>query len=402
VSGSSMFPEKDKLYYILAFLSSNVAFLFLSILAPTVNFQIGNIGDLPLIIDENRKEIIEILAKKNIKLSIEDWDNFETSWDFKVHPILKYLTNNKLISSSFEKLEEESENKYNLLKSNEEKINQEFIEIYNIKNDLTHEVSSTDLTLNKSEINREIKSFISYFIGCLFGRYSLDNEGLQFTGGAFNPSNYSKFLPDDDNIIPVLDTDYFEDDIVTRFIEFLKIAFGSDTLEENLSFIASNLGKKGKSNRDIIRNYFLTDFYKNHAKTYKKTPIYWLFSSGKNNGFKALIYMHRYTPDLVARVRTDYLHKTQKAMEISIENCDSIINNSSNNKEIANATKEKNKLLKQLEETRKYDEVLAHIANEKIELDLDDGVKINYEKFQNIEITTDGEKIKKVNLLEKI
>jgi hypothetical protein len=402
VSGSSMFPEKETMYYILAFLSSKIAFLFLSILAPTVNFQIGNIGDLPLIKNENKKEEIETCAKENIKLSKSDWDNFETSWGFKKHPLLNHVSHDKLIYSSYLKWEAESEKRYNLLKKNEESINKYFIDIYGLYNELTPDVSNTDITLKKANISREVVSLISYFVGNMLGRFSLDKDGLIYSGGEWESSEYQKFIPDEDNIVPILDTEYFEDDIVNRFIEFLKISFNEETLEENLAFIATNLNTKGKTNREIIRNYFLNNFYKNHVRMYKKTPIYWLFSSGKNNAFKALIYMHRYSSDLVARVRTDYLHKTQKAIEIAIESRENIIQNSSNNKEISKANKEKNKLLKQLEEIREYDEALSHIANQQIEIDLDNGVKVNYDKFQSVEIVTGSGKVKKINLLEKI
>ena len=248
----------------------------------------------------------------------------------------------------------------------------------------------------------DMKSFISYAIGCMFGRYSLDNEGLQFAGRNFDLSNYHKFIPDDDNIIPVLDSEYFEDDIVGRLVEFVKTCFGEETLEENLDFIANALTKNKKSPREKIREYLLKNFFNDHKKLYKKTPFYWQFSSGKQNGFNCLVYMHRYEPSLVARIRTDYLHKTQKAIEQAISNCDNIIDNSSSNTEIARATKDKTKLQKQLQETQEYDEALAHIANQNIEIDLDDGVKVNYAKFQNVEVSREGKKSKKINLLKKI
>ena len=236
----------------------------------------------------------------------------------------------------------------------------------------------------------------------MLGRYSLDNEGIAFAGGEFNLNNYSKFIPDDDNVIPVLDTGYFEDDIVGRFVEFVKTCFDEESLEKNLDFIAEGLKNKGNTSREVIRNYFLNDFYKDHIKTYQKCPIYWQFDSGKENGFKCLVYLHRYEHNLVARVRTDYLHKTQKKIEESVANCDNIIEGSSNKSEITKATKLKNKLIKQLTEIKTYDEALAHIASQNIEIDLDDGVKVNYAKFQNVELHTEGQKNKKINLLKKI
>ena len=199
-----------------------------------------------------------------------------------------------------------------------------------------------------------------------------------------------------------MDSEYFEDDIVGRFVEFVKICFGEETLEENLDFIAGALSKSNKSSREKIRDYLLKNFFNDHKKTYKKCPIYWQFTSGKQNGFNCLVYMHRYEPSLVAKIRTDYLHKTQKAIEQAISNCDNIINHSSSNTEINKATKDKNRLQKQLQETQEYDEALAHIANQNIEIDLDDGVKVNYAKFQNVEVSREGKKTKKINLLKKL
>ena len=234
----------------------------------------------------------------------------------------------------------------------------------------------------------------------MFGRYSLDHDGLQFAGGEFDLENYHKFKPDDDNIIPVLDTAYFDDDIVGYFTKFIETCFGEETLEENLDYIASVLSESNKPSREIIRDYFLKNFFNNHKKTYKKCPVYWQFSSGKQNGFNCLVYMHRYEPSLVARIRTDYLHKTQKAIEQRISDNDNIINNSTSKQEVTIATKEKTKLQKQLKETQEYDEVLAHIANQNIEIDLDDGVKVNYAKFQNVKISKEGSKTEKRNLLK--
>ena len=240
----------------------------------------------------------------------------------------------------------------------------------------------------------------------MFGRYSLDNKGLQFAGGTFDINNYSKFVPDDDNIIPVLDTEYFDDDIVGRFVEFVKICFGEENLEENLNFIANALNDSNKSSRDIIRDYFLNDFFNDHVKRYSKPrnncAIYWMFSSGKNNAFNCLIYMHRYEPNIIARIRTDYLHKTQKAIEQNLYHCDNIIANSKNKSEVSSATKDKSKYIKQLDEIKLYDEALRHMATQNIEIDLDDGVKDNYKKFQKIEISIEGEKPKKINLLKNI
>ena len=388
------------LCYILGFLNSKVASFYLKILAPTIDFQVHNIKDIPIIIDKSKKNYIESLVKENLEISKNDWDNQETSINFECNPLLIY--NTPLIKDSFDCLEKDLKYNFSRIKENEENLNKFFIELYGLENELSYQVDSKDITLKKINKVEIIKSFISYAVGCMFGRYSLDNKGLQFAGGEFNINNYHKFIPDDDNILPVLDSEYFEDDIVGRFIEFVKSCFGEEHLEENLEFIASTLYKNKKPSREKIRDYLLKNFFVDHKTTYKKCPIYWQFSSGKENGFNCLIYMHRYEPSLVARIRTDYLHKTQKAIEQAIANCDNIINHSTSNVEITKATNDKNKLQKQLKETQEYDEALAHIANQNIEIDLDDGVKINFTKFQNVEVSKEGKKSKTINLLKKL
>ena len=396
--GPSIINLNENLLYCMGFLNSKVANYYLKVLNPTINILSYNLNSLPVLIDTKNKKTIEDITFKNIKIVEENWNSFETSYEFKKHPL---INGEKLIKKSFEKWNKYTLNRFNELKQNENLLNKLFISMYGFE-DLNYESSSDEITLQLSNYEIDIKSFISYAVGCMFGRYSLDKEGLQFAGGEFNINTYNKFIPDDDNIIPILDTVYFEDDIVGRFVEFVKVCFGEDYLEENLDFIANALAKNKKSSREKIRDYFLKNFFNDHKKTYKKRPIYWQFSSGKENGFNCLVYMHRYEPSLVARIRTDYLHKTQKAIEQAIANCENIIENSSSNTEITKATKDKAKLQKQLKETIEYDEALAHIANQIIEIDLDDGVKVNYAKFQNVEVAKDGKKSKTVNLLRKI
>ena len=396
--GPSICYLNQNLYYVLGFLNSELAKYYLNILNPTIAVQAKDIKSLPIIINNKYKDELDKLVIENVEILKIDYDNFETSFEFQVHPLLNI---SNYLSESYNLIKEQQSNLLNILFLNETKINELFLEIYNLT-DFNYNIDKNDFGLDSFELDQTIKSFISYAVGCMFGRYSLDEEGLQFAGGEFNINNYSKFIPDDDNIIPVLDTEYFNDDIVGRFVEFVKVCFGEETLEENLDFIAGALKKKGKTSREIIRNYFLTDFFKDHAQTYKKTPIYWQFDSGKQNAFKCLIYMHRYEPGLVARVRTDYLHKTQKAIEQNLAQCESIIANSSNKSEVSKATKDKSKYIKQLDEIKVYDEALAHIANQRIEIDLDDGVKVNHAKFQNVEISKEGQKAKKINLLKKI
>lgn len=394
-AGPCIFTKPENLIYILGFLCSNVTEYILNILNPTMNINIENIKKLPIGEIESDKHLLNLISS-NIEISKEDWDSYEISYDFKKHPL---LSKSYLIKNSFQTWSKIKKQNEITLKNNEIKINKYFIQKFNLTDLINSNPSNTLISLNYKE---DIKSFISYAVGCMFGRYSLDNEGLQFAGGNFNINNYHKFIPDDDNIIPVLDSEYFEDDIVGRFVEFVKTCFGEEHLEENLDFIANALAKNKKPSREKIRDYLLKNFFNDHKKTYKKCPIYWQFSSGKHNGFNCLVYMHRYEPSLVARIRTDYLHKTQKAIEQAIANCDNIINHSSSKQEVVKATKDKAKLQKQLKETQEYDEALSHIANQNIEIDLDDGVKVNYAKFQNVQVSREGKKSKKINLLKKL
>ena len=319
----------------------------------------------------------------------------------------------KLISDKYEQWKEECEQRFLKLKENEEELNRIFIDIYGLNDELTPDVVDKDITVHRvydskddvpesmkgsnyvRTLHDEIVSLVSYAVGCMFGRYSLDVDGLAYAGGEWDGSKYKTFIPDADNCIPITDEEYFEDDIVGLFCAWLKKVYGEDTLEENLDFIANALGNKGKTSREVIRNYFLTDFIKDHIKTYQKRPIYWLFDSGKQNGFKALVYMHRWNADTIGNVRVEYLHRIQRVYEKEITRMQEIIDNSHDNKEISNATKRKEKLQKQIKETKDYDAKIAHLALSRIDIDLDDGVKVNYEKVQ----TADG---KKMQILAKI
>ena len=398
---SVLMNDDSNIFYNFGILLSNFTLRIISALNSTMTFQVGDLNKVPINMNNHEKENIEKLVKSCIYISKEEWDEFELSWDFKNHYAIKFSQDS--FENTFFKYMDFKNNQYNKLKKNEFILNNLINKIYNIT-DIQDSVVSikNEITLTKIHLEEFVKSFISYAVGCMFGRYSLDNEGLQFAGGEFNINNYSKFIPDDDNIIPVLDSEYFEDDIVNRFVEFVKTCFGEETLEENLDFIANALSKNKKPSREKIRDYLLKNFFNDHKKTYKKCPIYWQFSSGKENGFNCLVYMHRYEPSLVARIRTDYLHKTQKAIEQAIANCDNIINHSSSKQEVVKATKDKAKLQKQLKETQEYDEALSHIANQNIEIDLDDGVKVNYAKFQNVQVSKEGKKSKKINLLKKL
>lgn len=275
-------------------------------------------------------------------------------------------------------------------------MNRIFIDIYGLQDELTPDVEDKDVTVRKADLGRDIRSLLSYAVGCMFGRYSLDEPGLVYAGGEWDSSKYSTFIPDKDNCIPITDEVYFGDDIVGQFVGWMKKAFGEENLEENLDFIAKALGNKGTTSREVIRNYFLNDFMKDHIKIYQKRPIYWLFDSGKQNGFKALVYMHRWNADTVGNLRVEYLHKMQHTYEREIIRMQETIDNSSDSREVSKATKRKDKLQKQLKETKDYDAKLAHIALSRIEIDLDDGVKVNYEKVQT------GRDGKKMQILAKI
>ena len=320
----------------------------------------------------------------------------------------------KLISEKYAAWQAECEARFQQLKKNEEELNRIFIDIYGLQDELTPDVADKDVTVHRvfdskddvpesmkgsnyvRTMRDEIVSLISYAVGCMFGRYSLDVEGLAYAGGEWDESRYKTFLPDEDNCIPVTDEEYFKDDIVGRFVEFVRTVYGNDTLEENLDFVANALAGKGSTSREVIRNYFLNDFIKDHIKTYQKRPIYWMFDSGKLNGFKALVYMHRWNADTTGNVRVEYLHRVQRVYESEIARMQDTIDNSSNAREVSAAQKRKDKLTKQLKESKDYDAKIAHLALSRIDIDLDDGVKANYEKVQT------GQDGKKIEILAPI
>ena len=397
--GASLFSDStETLLYALGMLNSKVSGVFLKVLSPAYEYKVGHVANVPLLWG-NEDTVIEYV-RSCIDVSKDDWDAFETSWDFQQHPLVRLKDNMRFtvtdgdcksksyfLQGAYRAWENECENRFAQLKANEEELNRIFIDIYGLQDELSPEVEDKDVTVRKADLQRDIKSLLSYAVGCMFGRYSLDTEGLAYAGGDWDESKYKTFLPDEDGILPITDEEYLGDDIVTRLCSWLKVVYGEDTLEENLDFIAKALGGRGNSSREIIRNYFLKDFFKDHCQTYSvtgsgKRPIYWLFDSGKQNGFKALIYLHRYTPDTIGNLRVDYLHKMQRVYESEIGRMQDMIDHSTNTREVAAATKRKEKLQKQLKECRDYDEMIAHLALSRIELDLDDGVKVNYRKMQ--------------------
>lgn len=421
-SSSGIFTEYD--LYCLGLLNSKCSFKSIEFINPTLNYQAGDIMRIPVSLNEKYIDRVNYLVKDCVNISKDDDNSFEMSWNFTEHPLIrwskelwnstaigttiykyygKHVLVNSLVELCYLLWKGDCNERFNQLKANEEELNRIFIDIYGLQDELTPNVENKDITVhyvvdkkedapfNSNYIRTredEIKSFISYAVGCMFGRYSLDVEGLAYAGGEWNNNKYSSFIPDSDNIIPICDDEYFSDDIIGRFIEFVKVVYGEDTLDENLQFIANALGGKGTP-REVLRNYFLNDFFKDHCNTYQvtgsgKRPIYWLFDSGKKNGFKALIYIHRYTPDLIARMRTKYVHEQQSRYRNQIEMLEKQVESDIFASERVRLAKKLKKLREQDEELRKYEEKVHHYADQMISIDLDDGVKVNYEKFKDL------------------
>lgn len=407
VAGSTLFTDDKNIKFILGFLSSVVCSKILSFLNPTLNYQAGNIKSLPIIRD--RIDIVDKHTDDCVKISQQDWDAFETSWDFACHPIVQKALSRPhgggedaiFIEYMYRFVAQDFEERFTKLKANEEELNSIFIDIYGLTDELTPEVEDRDVTVSRIFDTKEeipssmkgsnyaitkadvMKSLISYAVGCMFGRYSLDMPGLVYAEGAWDDSKYRTFLPEEDAILPICDDEYFDDDIVGRFVEFVATVFGKETLEENLQFIADALGGRGSS-REVIRSYFLTGFYADHVKTYQKRPIYWLFDSGKKNGFKCLVYMHRYCPDTIARIRTDYVHEQQSRYRTTIESLEQARDNAATAGDKVKAGKKLAAVESQAKELLEYEEKIHHLADQMIAIDLDDGVKHNYAIFQDV------------------
>lgn len=389
--GASMFCNNDVMMYIAALLASKFTTYILNILNPTLTFNIENVAAIPVIIDKNKKKKIEFTAADNIRLSKTDWDSFEISWDFTRHPFIKAITKypnmmdigNIYLAECYDIWAGECEERFEKLKANEEELNRIFIDIYGLQDELTSEVEDKDVTVRKADLGRDVRSFISYAVGCMFGRYSPTYDGLAYAGGTWDDGKYNIYKPDADGIIPICDDEYFEDDMVGRFVEFVRVVYGDSSLEDNLRFIANALGGKGQP-KEVIRNYFLNDFYADHCKIYQKRPIYWLFDSGKKNGFKCLIYLHRYQPDTIARIRTDYVHEQQARYRTAIEGLEKQVAAATSTSERVKLTKQLNKVQAQDTELHQYEEKVHALADQMIKLDLDDGVKHNYEIFKDV------------------
>lgn len=380
VKGSSGFPKIENLTYVLGFLNSKISQRCIKILNPTITTQVGDMARIPVYFDIAKKDEIDKLVLECVEIAKKEWDSSEISYDYLRSPL---CSNSCDMSSAFDEWTDNCNCRFSKLGNNEKKLNAIFIELYGLSDEMTDDIddSALEASTKHADLLTSVKGFLSYFVGCMFGRYSLDQEGLVYAGGEWDDLKYSIFLPDEDNVIPITDQKYMDDDIVERLCEFLKVVYGEKSLETNLDFIANALGGKGSISREIIRNYFLNDFFKDHCKTYQKRPIYWLFDSGKQNGFKALVYMHRWNQNCIGRVLV-YLHKIQEKYEIEVRAIDAMLEHMTDKRQQAAEEKRRDHLLKQIAEIKEYDERLDHMANEHVDIDLDDGVKVNYEKVQ--------------------
>lgn len=409
-ASASFFAKKeDTSFSIEGYLNSIVAQKILTILNPTINTGSDVIMKLPYKTSESNKKQCTNLVKENISISKSDWDSFETSWDFQTHPLLALpaldmaglITAKQLtLAERYEHFKAVCEDRFDILQENEEELNRIFIDIYGVKDELTPDVAPKDVTVHqifdsKDDVPDDLqgsnyvltqedvmKSLLSYAVGCLFGRYSLDTPGLAYAGGEWDAGKYQTFIPDNDNVVPITDEEYFDDDLSSFICAWLKKAFGRENFEANLEFLTDALGTRGTTSREKLRNYFLKNFFKDHCKTYQKRPIYWLFDSGKENGFKALVYLHRYDENTIGRVRADYLHRMERIYSNEVNRMQDVIDHSHSAHEVSVAEKRLEKMKKQIKECQDYDAKLGHLALDQIHLDLDDGVRINYRKVQ--------------------
>ncbi len=393
LAAPSVFFNNDRMmFYILGYLNSKFSQEIIALLNPTLNTNISDITAQPLYYGKlpEQEDMVINLVSQNIALSKADWDSFETSWDFTRHPFIKAITKypnmmdigNIYLAECYDIWAGECEERFEKLKANEEELNRIFIDIYGLQDELTPEVEDKDVTVRKADLGRDVRSFISYAVGCMFGRYSPTYDGLAYAGGTWDDSKYNIYKPDADSIIPICDDEYFEDDMMGRFVEFVRVVYGDSSLEDNLRFVANALGGKGQP-KEVIRNYFRNDFYADHCKIYQKRPIYWLFDSGKKNGFKCLTYMHRYQPDTIARIRTDYVHEQQARYDTTEKELEQRVAKASGSERVKLSNQWK-KIHAQAQEIHEYEEKIHSLADRMIKLDLDDGVKHNYEIFKDV------------------
>lgn len=373
--------------YLLAALNSTVGEKIFKTCSPNLDFNLISMENFPINLDSSKIGEIDTLVKENIQIFKDDWDELENSFNFRTNMILINYDNGSSISNSINKIDKVYENRHKTIKNNENILNNIFIENYEVNGEVTDNVRESDIILKGSNLERDIKSFISYYIGCLFGRYSLDKDGLIFAGGDFDINQYSKFIPDNNNIIPVLnsDTRYFEDDVMVRFEEFLKVAFSEGYLGENIDFIAKAIGKKAnESSRETIRKYFANEFFTDHCKMYKKRPIYWQFTSGKSKAFSCLVYQHRIDKNLLSKMRIDYVQPLQNKLEIEQKDLIDILESDATTKDKRDAKNKLKLVEKQIDELKVFHEKLRHMADKQIEIDLDDGVVYNHSLFGDL------------------
>jgi hypothetical protein len=384
--GSSLFPLKyDELNIILGFLCSKVGSYFLSLTSATLDFSVGQISQLPFKPLENNS-LVNNIVNDCVTITKDNWNSFEISWDFTKHPFLQYKNNSNLLSNVYNNWESKSVSEFERLKFLETELNNIYINHFGLTKELTPEIADQELTILVSDRNRDTKSFISYFIGCLVGRYSLDIDGLTFAGGYLDNSMYHSFKPNKYGIVNLTDEQYFEDDIIIRLRDFLSITFSQETVDENLQWLAESLDlKRNESAEDRLRRYFLDEFFKDHCQVYQKRPIYWLVDSGKQKGLRTLIYMHRYQPDTMATIRFEHLQEIQAKYLNEISALEArLVNPSLTATEKRELEKRKTDFQKRLDELLEFDKKLAEYANAQISIDLDDGVNVNYSKFEKV------------------
>ena len=418
VRGSGIFDKGNMLYYLEALISSKIGIKLLRINNSTPSCQVENIVQFPIIVDKNQKSRVDEIVIENNNISRDDWDSFEVSWDFKMHPLILSAKDKEdalttqfaksrmeklgLISWHYDRWTENCQARFDTLRRNEEELNRIFIGIYGLQQELTPEVDIRDVTVRLANQEREVRSLVSYLVGIAMGRYSLDVLGLAYAGGEWDESQYLSYQPDDDGIIPIYDGIGMKDGLTTALINLIKQIYGEETYRQNIDYIADALGKKNsESSEEALNRYLNEGFYKDHLKIYQKRPIYWLFTSGKKAGFKCLIYMHRYNEDTLARINGKYFLPESTRKKYELEELNGRIAHAEGRDRLK-LEKERQKLAEAYNEAIEYGQVLDHMANQYISIDLDDGVKTNYAKFQGIEVVTDsGTKVKK-NLLSPL
>ena len=420
--GYCAFTSPKTLYYILALLNSKVTGAFIGFVSPTLNYEVGHIKTIPVVIDEKVHHKVDCLVHANVSMSRMDWDSFETSWDFQRHPLIEYMqveeresativvTQNGeemapttelciRLETAYHEWERIALERFEQLKTNEEELNRIFIDIYGLQDELTPEVADEDVTVRLADKQRDIRSLISYLVGVVMGRYSLGVPGLAYAGGHWDTSKYVTYQPDDDGIVPIYRGIGMDDGLTARLIKLIKRIYGEESYRENMEFIAEALGKKTNESAEETLNRYLNDgFFTDHLKVYQKRPIYWLFTSGKNGGFKCLIYMHRYSQDTLARINGKYFLPESTRLKHDLEDIDQRLNVADGSERVR-LEKERQRLMACYQEALAYGQVLDHMANKYIAIDLDDGVKVNYAKFQGVEMVTDGGSKVKMDLL---